>query len=183
MPAQFTVAAADLKVLLTELRQLDPNLRKHMQAEMRKELKPFSNSLAKKSPAQSPLSGFGFRAQSDSIYRWGSVSGLISTPMGKRAKKPGYYPVVSMKFKSRGKGKAGFEILELAGTKNKGKDRKGMTWRGENLVRGLQTAGYPIQGGLGRFIIPEAKKDAPEVSRIALTVIEKFVKLVNRRIR
>lgn len=181
MPAEFTVSAVGLSNVLKELRQLDPNLRKYLQAELKRDLKPYANDLAKKSPPQSPISGFGARAKSDSIYRWGPVNGSVVTPLGKRAKKPGFYPVASMKFTTRGKGKAGFEILELAGTVNRGRDRKGMTWRGNNLVRGLQSAGYPMKG-LGRFILPKAGDNWREVSAIAIRIIEKFTKLVNRRI-
>jgi hypothetical protein len=50
------------------------------------------------------------------------------------------------------------------------------------MVRALN-AKFPVIGGLGRFIIPEAKKDSAEVTRVAREVIEKFVQLVNRRIR
>ena len=183
MPAQFTVKSSDLKVLLSELRSIDPNLRKALQKEMRSDLKPFVTGLANQIPRQSPLSGFGVNAQPGTAYRWGAVGGSVVTPLGKRAKKPGFYPVVSMKFRTRGSGKAGFEILELAGSVNRGKDRKGMTYRGNNLVQGLKTAGYDIKAGLGRFLIPQAKDDANQVNRIAVRIIEKYVALVNRRIR
>jgi hypothetical protein len=182
MPAQFTVKAADLKVLLAELKNVDPGLRKALQKEMRDDLKPIVTGLAGKIPKQSPLSGFGANAQAGTAYRWGAVGGSVITPLGKRAKRRGFYPVVSMKFRTRGSGKAGFEILELAGSVNKGKDRKGMTYRGNNLVQGLKTAGYEVKGGLGRFLIPEAKGDADKVTRIAIRIIEKYVALVNRRI-
>jgi hypothetical protein len=182
MPAAFTIQAADLKVVLAELRRVDPDLRKTLQKEMRSELRPYVSGLANGIPKQSPLSGFGADAKPDSIYRWGAVGGSVITPLGKRAKKPGFYPVVSMKFKSRGSGKAGFEILELAGSVNRGKDRKGMTYRGLNLIQGLETAGFNVQQGLGRFLIPQSKKDSREVTQIARRIIEKFVAQVNRRI-
>ena len=183
MPAEFTVKAADLKVLLSELRSIDPNLRKALQKEMRSDLKPFVTGLANQIPRQSPLSGFGANAQPGTAYRWGAVGGSVITPLGKRAKKPGFYPVVSMKFRTRGSGKAGFEILELAGSVNRGKDRKGMTYRGNNLIQGLKTAGYDVKAGLGRFLIPQAKDDARKVTAIAVRIIDKYVALVNRRIR
>ena len=58
MPAQFTVKAADLKVLLAELKRVDPGLRSALQKEMRDDLKPFAKSLAATAPPSSPLSGF-----------------------------------------------------------------------------------------------------------------------------
>jgi hypothetical protein len=57
-----------------------------------------------------------------------------------------------------------------------------MTYRGDNLVQGLKTAGYGVKAGLGRFLIPQAKGDANQVTRIAVRIIEKYVALVNRRI-
>ena len=58
-----------------------------------------------------------------------------------------------------------------------------MTYRGTNLVQGLKTAGHDVKAGLGRFLIPQAKDDARKVTIIAARIIEKYVALVNRRIR
>jgi hypothetical protein len=175
MPAEFTVQAADLKVLLAELRQIDPNLRKELQKEMRSGLKPIVSKLQAGIPKQAPLSGFG-NAAAGGRYVWGGVTGRTQTPLGKRAKKPGFYPVVSMSFRSRGK-VAGFEILELAGSKT-----SGATPQGRGMIRALNSAA-PIQGGLGRFVIPQAKGEADSALGIARGIIEKFVEKVNRRIR
>jgi len=175
MPAQFTVKAADLKVLLAELKNVDPGLRKALQKEMRDDLKPIVTKLAGGVPTASPLSGFA-SAPSGSRWRWAGVSGRTQTPLGKRAKKPGFYPVVSMSFRSRGKA-AGFEILELAGSKT-----SGATPQGRGMIRALNRVA-PIVGGLGRFLIPDGKKAAPEATRVARDIIEKYVGKVNRRIR
>ena len=175
MPAQFTVKAADLKVLLAELKNVDPGLRKALQKEMRDDLKPLVRELQGGIPKPSPLSGFA-SAAAGSRYKWASVTGRTQTPLGKRAKKPGFYPVVSMSFRSRGK-VAGFEIMELAGSKS-----SGATPQGRGMIRALNRVA-PIVGGLGRFLIPDGKKKAPEAIRIARDIIEKYVGKVNRRIR
>jgi hypothetical protein len=175
MPAEFTVRALDLKVVLAELRKVDPNLRKTLQKEMRDDLKPIVTALAGGIPPASPLSGFAL-APSGSRWRWAGVTGRTQTPLGKRAKKPGFYPVVSMSFRSRGKA-AGFEILELAGSKT-----AGATPQGRGMIRALN-AKAPIIGGLGRFLIPPARGQSDEAVNIARKIIEKYVALVNRRIR
>jgi hypothetical protein len=175
MPAQFSIKAVDLKVLLAELKQVDPNLRKELQKEMRTELKPIVAKLQGGIPKQAPLSGFA-NAPSGSRYGWAGVTGRTVTPLGKRAKVPGFYPVVSMSFRSRGK-VAGFEIMELAGSKS-----AGVTPQGRGMIRALN-ARAPIQGGLGRFVIPPARGEADSAVAIARRIIEKYVAIVNRRIR
>jgi len=173
MPAQFVIKEADLRVLLKELRDLDPNLRRELQKELRSELKPFASRLRDNIPKQAPLSGFSKDNASGTRYQWGTVTPGVKTPLGRRAKKPGTYPVVSMSFTGRNK-TAGFNILELA--------RQGRTPRGRQMVNSLNQK-FPVIGGLGRFVIPEAKKEQDAVVRIARGVIEKFVAKVNRRIR
>ena len=173
MPAQFTVKAADLKVLLQELKQLEPNLRKEMQTELKKEIKPFADKIKNSVPKQSPLSGFDKNVASSVRYSWGTVLSNVKTPLGKNAKKPGYFPVVSMGFKGRAKS-AGLNIMELA--------TQGRSPQGNAMVRALNQR-YPVQQGLGRFIIPEAKKSAGQATDLARKVIEKFAAKVNRRIR
>ena len=175
MPAQFVVKDADLKVVLRELRELDPNLRKELQKEMRSDLKPFVQKLKGGIPSEAPLSGFA-NASPGSRFRWTSVSGTVKTPLGKRAKKPGFYPVVSMGFRSRSKA-AGFEIAELAGSRTQGR-----TPQGRGMISALNRVA-PIIGGLGRYVIPEGKKEAPEATKVAVRIIDKFVAKVNRRIR
>jgi len=173
MPAQFTVKAADLSVLLRELKQVDPKLRSTLQKEMREKLKPFANSLKAAAPPSSPLSGFAKGSASSKRYTYQTPLASVKTPLGKRAKKPGFYPVVSMSFRGRAK-TAGFNIFELA--------ERGRSPQGAGMVRALN-AKFPVIGVLGRFIIPEAKKDSDEVVQVARRVIEKYVELVNRRIR
>lgn len=173
MPAEFTIKAADLKVLLAELKQVDPKLRSTLQKEMRDKLKPFADGLKGAAPSQSPLSGFSKGVASSKRYTYAPPLASVKTPLGKRAKKPGFYPVVSMSFRGRAK-TAGFNIFELA--------QQGQTRQGSAMVRALN-AKFPVQGGLGRFIIPAAKKDSGEVTEVARKIIEKYVAIVNRRIK
>jgi hypothetical protein len=177
MPAQFSIREADLRTVLRELRQLDPNLRKQLQRDMKTGLQPVVDKLAATVPKQSPLSGFATASSRGTRYNWGAVRGSTVTPLGKRAKKPGFVPVVSMRFRSRGKTNAGFEIMELAGSKT-----QGQTPQGRAMISALNSR-FPVRQGLGRFVIPEAKGEADAALRIAKGIVERYVALVNRRIR
>ena len=175
MPAEFVVKSSDLKVILRELNDVDPNLRRKLQQEMRTDLKPFVQKLKGGIPKDSPLSGFA-RASADSRFRWSSVNASVRTPLGGKARKPGFYPVVTMKFRSRNKA-AGFEIAELAGSRS-----QGQTPQGRAMIAQLNRVA-PIIGGLGRYVIPEGKKESREATKVAVKIIEKYVAMVNRRIR
>ena len=181
MPAQFTIRAADLRVLLAELKQVDPGLRRALQKEMRDDLKPFAKELAATAPPSSPLSGFAKGVAKTPRYTYTTPLSSVKTPLGKRASKPGFFPVVSMGFRGRSK-TAGFNIFELAGTANIGRKKQGLTPQGRAMIRNLN-AKFPVIDGLGRFIIPQAKKDSDEPVKVARRIIEKYVALVNRRIR
>ena len=181
MPAQFTIKAADLRVLLAELKNVDPGLSKALQKEMRDDLKPFAKSLADKAPSSSPLSGFAKGTAKEARYTYTTPLASVKTPLSRRSKRPGFYPVVSMGFRGRSK-TAGFNIFELAGTANIGRKKQGLTPQGRAMIRNLN-ARFPVLEGLGRFVIPEAKKDSDVPVMVARKIIEKYVALVNRRIR
>ncbi len=103
-----------MKVLLAELKRVDPGLRSALQKEMRDDLKPFAKDLASKAPPASPLSGFAKGAAKTPRYTYTTPLASVKTPLGKRASKPGFFPVVSMGFRGRSK-TAGFNIFELGG--------------------------------------------------------------------
>lgn len=185
MPADFAVSAENLKIVLRELSQVDPNLRKELRTELKDEVRPLLNDLKAGIPS-SPLSGFvnanPVRRDGKTNYaRWATVSGTVVTPLARRTKKAGFYPVVSLRFRSR-KGNAGFEIMELAGSKNIGRARKGLTSQGRAMIETLNSK-YPMRGGLGRFVIPQFKDSVPEATRAARRVLEKFASKVNRRLK
>ena len=104
----------------------------------------------------------------------------VKTPFAKRAKKPGTYPVVSIQFNDR-RPNAGLSILELAGTRNIGKDKGGLTPQGAAMIRELDKR-FPTRKGLGRFVIPEFKERQSEATRIAVSILERYAAKVNRRL-
>lgn len=173
MPAAFTVDAKNLKEVLAELRKVEPDLRKELPKEMRSEIKPYAQKLGQAIPKQAPLSGMSRKSGVTGRWLWASVGNRVVTPLGKRTKKPGFYPVVSMRFRSGSKA-AGYEIVEKA--------RYGSSPQGQAFIRNLNSR-YPVRGGLGRFVIPEARESGGEVFRVAQQIIEKYVAKVNRRLR
>lgn len=179
---RFVVSAENLKDVLRELRQLDPALRKELRDEMKDAIKPLGASVAAKIPSAPPLSGFA-PSVGESPYIWRKPRMTVRTPFAKRASKPGAsYPVVSVKFADR-RPNAGLSILELAGSRNIGKEKGGLTQRGRNMITGLSTAGYNVKGGLGRFAIPEFKTKQPQAERIAREILTRFAAKVNRRLK
>jgi hypothetical protein len=174
----FVVSAENLTVVLKELRDLDANLRKELVAEMKAGVKPVASALSAKIPTKAPLSGFSPQNNASSPYVWRKPSVVVKTPFAKKAKKPGFYPVVSIQFNDR-RPNAGLSILELAGTRNIGKSKGGLTPQGRAMIANLP----PMIGGLGRFVIPEFKGKQAEAERIAVRILEKFASKVNRRLR
>ena len=174
----FVVEAENLGVVLRELRAADANLRKELVSEMKSGIQPIANDLLSKIPTTPPLSGFG--AQGKSPYIWKVPAVAVRTPLAKRSREPGTFPVVSIQFNDR-RPNAGLSILELAGTANIGRLKGGLTPQGTAMIRNLNKV-YPVQGKLGRFVIPEFASKRAEATRIAVRILDKFARKVSRRL-
>jgi hypothetical protein len=178
MPASFSVTVQDLDRVLRELRQLDPNLRKELVSEMKAAVTPVGQRLLAKIPPDPPLSGFGRGNGAVSPYVYQKPKMTTRTPFAKRAKMPGFFPVVSIRFDDR-RPNAGLSILELAGTRNIGRAKGGLTPQGAAMIRNLPS----MKLGLGRFVIPNFKGEQASVTKAAVRVLEKFANKVNQKIR
>jgi hypothetical protein len=176
----FVVSAEGLSTVLRELKALDPELRKELVREMKAGIKPIGTDLLSKIPSAPPLSGFAPSVGS-SPYIWKKPRMSVKTPLAKRAKEAGTFPVVSIAFNDA-RPNAGLSILELAGTKNIGRQKRGLTPAGQAMIRNLNSR-YPVQGGLGRFVIPDFKKKQADATRVAVKILDKFAAKVNRRLR
>jgi hypothetical protein len=177
MPASFQIKQSGVDELRNELRNIEPALVNQMRRELRSDLKPLATSLASGIPSKSPVSGFsGKNAQSP--YIWKKPSVKVDTDL--RPRFPGTSLLV-IRFKDA-RPNAGFSILERAGIINKGKDRKGNSYRGDNLVRGLQTAGFGLKDR-GRFVIPQFYERSGEAMAIAQAVILKYTAMVNVKLK
>jgi hypothetical protein len=175
----FVVEAQNLKAVLKELKDLDPNLRKELVREMKRELTPIANALKAKIPGAPPLSGFS-PSVAKSPYRWAVPRMTIQAAPGKTSRKYATFGVVAVKFNDQ-RPNAGLSILETAGSAMQGRDKAGMTPQGLAMVRNLNRR-YPVQGGLGRFVIPAFKASKGEAEAIAKKILDKFARKVGRRI-
>ena len=54
----FVVSAENLQVVLKELKTLEPDLRKNLVADMKRDVQPIGTDLLSKIPGPAPLSGF-----------------------------------------------------------------------------------------------------------------------------
>lgn len=177
MPALFSVKAPELDRVLRELRQLEPNLRKELVTEMKDAIIPLGQRLLAKIPPDPPLSGFGRSNGALSPYVYQKPRMTTRTPFAKKARGSSSFPVVSIRFADR-KPNAGFSILELAGTRNIGRAKGGLTPQGAAMIRNLPS----MMLGLGRFVIPNFKGEQVSVTKTAVSILEKFAKKVNLKI-
>jgi hypothetical protein len=175
----FVVSADNLAVVLRELRDLDPNLRKELVSEMKTGITPIAKNLLAKLPGKPPLSGFA-PSVGNSPYIFRTPGVIVKTPFAKRGKVPGTYPVVSIQFNDR-RPNAGLSILELAGSANVGRDKGGLTPQGSAMIRNLNNR-HPVRKGLGRFVIPDFKDKQADAQRIASNILTKFANKVNKKI-
>jgi hypothetical protein len=175
----FVIDAQNLKQVLKELKELDPNLRKQLVSEMKTELLPMAKALAAKIPTSPPLSGFS-PSVAKSPYRWAVPKMSIKAAPSKTSRTYGTFGIVSIRFDDR-RPNAGLSILETAGSAGIGKDKAGMTPQGLAMVRNLNRK-YPVRNGLGRFVIPAFKTTKGEAEAVAKRILEKFALMVGRRL-
>jgi len=175
----FVIEAQNLKAVLKELKELDPNLRKQLVRDMKTDLMPIANALKAKIPEKPPLSGFS-PGVANSPYRWAVPRMSIKAAPSKTSRKYATFGIVSIRFDDR-RPNAGLSILETAGSRGIGRLKSGMTPQGLAMVRNLNGR-YPVQGGLGRFVIPQFKASKGEAEAIAKRILEKFAAMVNRRL-
>ena len=175
----ITVSDESFRELVKELEKVEPGLRVVFQKELKDKLDPIKKSLLSKAPSSAPLSGFG-TATAKSPYIWKKPSSIVRTTFAARAKEPGMVGAVTIEFNDR-RPNAGLSVLETAGTTNEGKDFKGLTQRGRNMIKGLVSAGYPLKDG-GRFILPHWRGEQGRAIDIAGKLLEKYAARVGRRI-
>lgn len=176
----ITVSDESFRNLVKELDKVEPGLRVVFQKDLKDSLNPVKNSLLSKVPGSSPLSGMA-PGVGKKPYIWKKPSSIVRTTFAKRAQEPGMISAVSIEFSDR-RPNAALSILELAGTANLGKEKKGMTQRGLNMVKGLSTAGYGLKPGPGRFILPHWKNEQGRAFDIAGKLLVKYAARVGRRL-
>ena len=145
------------------LNRVDPELRKALAKDLRRDLKPVANNIAGAFPSQSPLSGM--------TARWGGVSAKVTTNSMAR-------PGRALALFSVKANPAGFARL-LSITERAGSRSNGFTPQGSAMIRGLQSR-YPLDGKGGRFVFRPFRANLPKAVDIARDAIDRFIDKFNR---
>ncbi len=70
---------------------------------------------------------------------------------------------------------AAFYITALA--------RNAQSAKGAVFLRNLEQEGFGVKGGLGRSVIPSFRTKAGDVTKIAATVVDDWIKFINRNLK
>lgn len=165
-----------LDTAVRELNGIDKGITRQLRKDLGGKLRPVAREVASKVQVEPPISGM----KGTHRTAWNGVRSGISFTPTKRAKLGGAVPILSMTLKSRGK-YAGFEIAEMAGTKNLSfsKNRQ----RGRQFVNALKARSDFPRYKAGRFGYGEFQKRRDDMRKIAIDVIDIFAKSFNKKVR
>jgi len=185
MPAQMVLGAPNVQAFVRELRALDKTLYNDLRRELKTELSPVSKAIQARIPSKAPLSGFSSRKASGinaERYTYFKPLAKVNTDMGTPAKAArGLVPLVSLAYVDK-KGTAGFTIMELAGSKNVGRAKRGLTPQGAAMIRNLN-ARNPMKASSGRFVLPFVRPQVPRMRKAVETILVKFADKIGRRLK
>jgi hypothetical protein len=158
-----------------ELAKVDKQIINQLRRDMRQDSTPILKEIVGEVDISAPISGM----RGTSRTSWSGVKGGFSFRPNARSKAGGYVPIISMNLRSKGK-TAGFEIAEMAGSKNLSfsVDKA----KGRQFVGILkQRSGSNFKAG--RFGYAEFLKRRPKIQDIVIKIIDDFSKDFNKRIR
>lgn len=160
---------------IRELDKVDKGIVRQLRKDMRQESSPILKEIVGQVNVKAPLRGMvgGHRTA------WSNVKGGFSFRPNARSKTGGYVPIINMTLKSKGK-YAGFEIAEMAGSKNLAFSKNKA--RGRQFVAALkESSGSPFKAG--RFGYSAFLKRRPDVQKAVIKIINDFANDFNKRIR
>lgn len=164
------IDSTNMRRLVREMKNLNPELRKAFVDGLKKDLQPMANELAEMVPKQPPLSGMAHKGRTG----WNSsIKGTAYvTPSGRNS-------LARIEIFGRGAQKAALKIADLAGTKmTYVKGRQGL-----NFINNLNAAGYPLwKNRGGRFVWAGFMKMRPQMLHFAEKTLEKYSALINKRV-
>lgn len=164
------IDTAGMRLLLQEMKNLNPDLRKAFIKELKRDLQPMANELAAMVPKQAPLSGMAHKGRTG----WNSsIAGTAYvTPSGRSS-------LARIEIFGRGNQKAALKIADLAGTRmTYVKGRQGL-----NFINNLNRAGYPLwKNRGGRFVWAGFMRMRPQMLHFAEKTLEKYSSIVNTRL-
>lgn len=188
----------DVKALIRDLNDIDPDLRKAMIREAKTEAKPMASKIKSVIPTVAPISGLSKTRVSR------SGGGFNSNPTGRLAWGEGK-PAnsVSIRFRSGRSRRTAVTTLvgiwvtspmtAIADTAGKGSMRKAVTvtreysykngtrrhrvnGQGSSLVKNLKDV------GLNNFVYPAVESQIPDTERQVKLVFERYAAMVNRKL-
>jgi hypothetical protein len=171
MPVYPVVDSSVLREAAKRVKEIEPQIRKNLIAGLKNDLKPYAAQIKAgiPGPGNPPLSGFRHSGRT----RWGStMASVYVTPGG------GSGSVARIEVYGRGEARAGFKLVDLAGTSNYTETRKG-----EIMNARLQQR-YPLSAGGkgGRFAWAGFMKFRPMFVDITIKRLDEYADRISGRL-
>jgi hypothetical protein len=187
MPMRATVDSSALRQAAKIVREIDPEIRKGFMRDLKSDLKPYANKIAKDVPvlgSPGAMRGFGHSGRTS----WGAVQGsAYVSPGGGRGS------LARIEIYGRGQNRAALKYADLAGTRQKYNDgamakigdRNLYTIRGQGraMVDRLdQVAKLSQNGKGGRFVWAGFMKHRPWFVKVAISRLDQYSDAITRRL-
>lgn len=169
MQVKATLDAQQVRAVLKELRNIDPQIVKDLRKELRSDLLPIAQQIVSAVPNNAPLSGFN----NNGTTGWSALKGKVSFTPGKSRRMAN--SLVSIRVEQTG-AKRGFYITELAGSRSAGK-----TPQGNNLITVLNSR-WPMKGRGGRYAYKQFRLLRPDVVKIAERILNATFAQIDRKV-
>lgn len=176
MPVRAVVDSSMLREAARRVKQIDPQIRKSFIRDLKSDLKPYAASIAAGAPgkANPPLSGMSAlgRVGGRTDMAWGGARASVHvTPGGGRGS------LARMEIYGPGNNKAGFKMVDLAGTST-----YTSTEQGRIMNEQLQ-ARFPLsqEGKGGRFAWAGFMKYRPVFVKKVIVRLDQYADEINRR--
>jgi len=159
-----------------DLNKIDKGILRKLRKDLGAELRPVAKEVANDVQIMPPLAGMGHNGRT----AWKQVKAGITFRPNSRAKTGGFTPILSMTLKSQGR-YAGFEIAEMAGSKNLARSKNRA--RGKQFVDALESQSKFPKYKAGRFGYGLFLNRRREMQEIAIKIIDVFADEFNKKVR
>jgi hypothetical protein len=187
MPMRATVDSSALRQAAKIVREIDPEIRKGFMRDLKSDLKPYANKIAKDVPTlgtPGAMRGFGHSGRTS----WGAVQGSAYVSPG-----GGKGSLARIEIYGRGQNRAALKMADLAGTRgNYGNGlyaKQGsatsyfINGQGQDMVSRLTDFGkLSANGKGGRFVWAGFMKHRPWFVKVAINRLDQYSDAITRRI-
>jgi hypothetical protein len=189
MPLVPTIDSAKLREAAARVKEIDPEIRKELIANLKADLKPYADRIVSQVPSGAPISGFRHLGRT----QWDQVKASVYvTPGGGK----GSVARIEVFGKTN---KAAFKIADRAGTRNRGSGRNRgyaretaggivsvapfATRSGDAMIDALQQK-YPLSAGGrgGRFAWANFMRYRPQFVNAVIERLDKYSQAIADRI-